>query len=92
LTATVFIFGLDTVDKTPRRLYNTNIDNNLELPTMRPILIIAVLLLSGWAKPHAVAIWITIPVSNVERSGSRFLHRDLMLKFVMLEENAGDSC
>jgi hypothetical protein len=49
LTTTVFIFGLDLVDKTPLRLYNTNIDNNLELPTMRPILIIAVLLISGCA-------------------------------------------
>jgi hypothetical protein len=49
LTTFVFIFGLDLVDKTPLRLYNTNIDNNFKLPTMRPLLIIAVLLLSGCA-------------------------------------------
>ncbi len=37
------------VDEMLLRLYNTNIDNNKELPTMRPILIIAVLLLTGCA-------------------------------------------
>ena len=49
MTTFVFIFGLDLVDKTPLRQYNTNIDNNFNLPTMRPLLIIAVLLLSGCA-------------------------------------------
>ena len=49
LTATVFIFGLDTVDKTPRRLYNTNINTTKELDQMRPILLVAVILLTGCA-------------------------------------------
>jgi hypothetical protein len=49
LTTTVFIFGLDTVDKTLLRLYNTNIDTTKELEQMRPLLIIAVLLISGCA-------------------------------------------
>lgn len=33
----------------PLRLYNTNIDNTKELETMRPILLAAVILLSGCA-------------------------------------------
>lgn len=49
MTTFVFIFGLDTVDKRLLRLYNTNINNTKELEQMRPILLVAVILLTGCA-------------------------------------------
>lgn len=43
------------VDKMLRRLYNTNINNRKELETMRPILLAAVILLTGCANTE----WLT---------------------------------